>query len=290
MQKLKSRLSRLFNPLAVALVAVIALTSVIPIGATGSVPSVSANALSSEEQALVYAISAGTISRVEADQRADQFRIQAVEKAREEMNKLAAQGSAAKGRDVVYLGTNKTFYNSGWGVYWAESTTYLGTCESLVILQGNKNFATTSYNAAGLGAGAATAWVGNQFSVSGSGSRVASVSVSGSYIGKVFAAAAGGASAKVDMYLVVKDDTTGIQYPTLILSHSESFGGGSVSLTYFNKGVTVLLQGGHDYSAYISLEASASLYGVGSASSEWGNPVSPDFGKYMTYSSISINF
>lgn len=244
--------------------------------------------LSPQEQALVDAIAAGTISWEDAYQQAEQFRLEAVEKAREEISKLADQSPSTHRLDTVYLGTNRSFSSAGWGVYWSGySPDY---CESLVVLSGNNAYATTTFGPLGLGSAAANAWVGNQFTVAGSGSRVANISVAGSYIGDLFATAVGGSSAGVEIYLVVKDDTAGTSFSTQITSRSEGFGISRIPLTSFNRGLSVLLQAGHDYSAYISIEASASLYGAGMAGSQWGTPSIGDYSKYVKFTSISITF
>jgi hypothetical protein len=217
--------------------------------------------------------------------KAETYRLEAITLAEKGIEKLASQSRPMR-LDTVYLGTDRTFYDANWGIYWSEQYgTPTDELHSQSYLEDNQAEALVDYNLGGGGAG--IAWVGNQFTVSGSGSQYATISMSGNYTGSIFTAAVFGGSSGVDIVLVVKDDTTGLVSPLNILNTSTGFGDFEWDQN-FNYGMVVNLQANHSYSVYISLTASCGLVGAGFVTSDWGRW--DDIGEHVNYSYISIDF
>jgi len=253
---------------------------------TGTIGASGMGVLAAEEQKTVTTDNTMSSSQ-EANKLAEEARLEALKLAREGINKLASQSQQLR-LDTVYLGTDRTFYDAGWGLYWSEEWGAVnGDCYSQSFLETNQAEANLVYYA-GTGGAASIAFVGNQFSVSGSGSQYANIYISGSYLGGIDVAMAGGSSAVTDISFVVKDDTTETEYSTSILNASLGFGGDAWGDS-FNKGIGILLQAGHQYSAYLSLEASAGVWGIGYLNSDWGR-FDWDTGEYANWSYITIDF
>jgi|GEM_PF-1220138 len=189
---------------------------------------------------------------------------------------------------TVTLGTDATFTSADSG----DSGTSLW---GVAPCSKGSDYSTSSKRAreavltgpGGYGGGGAWAWVGKSFSVSGSDSRSANIRMSGHLYGLTSAAAGGSSSS--DVVLVLRDSTTGTSYSTSIYSESCGGLGWETVDQYFNRGLSVTLQGGHSYIAYLKITGSASTYGIGEAGSDFG-PWDGDDEGYINYSSISIDF
>lgn len=110
------------------------------------------------------------------------------------------------------------------------------------------------------------AWVGVPFTASQSGA--ANVIAEGNVHGLL--TAAGSTSTNVLVEIRVKDQTTGTVFKDEILSQG---GGGYAADTVdesFNSGTNLNLTGGHNYIAYVYLETSITLAGIGQAGSDFG--------------------
>jgi hypothetical protein len=189
--------------------------------------------------------------------------------------------------DTVYLGYDKTFYTADIGDYgwylWGSAFMAYG---SEYKLSQRKALATSCVGPAGVGGCACWVWVGKEFFVSGSGSRVANINVRGHMFGLTSAVAAGSAESRITF--VVLDRSTGTKYTTQIYHQSASGAEWYEVNQYFNNGVAVTLMGQHIYSAYILLETTASVYLTGEAGADFG-PYDFDPGD-VYYNYIKIDF
>jgi len=193
------------------------------------------------------------------------------------------------GTGTVYLGTDKTFYDASDGDKGTFST---GVCTSLYgseyYLSSEKSEAATLLGPGGYCSKGAWAWVGKSFYVSGSGSQTANIIQAGHIKG--LTTAFGGGSSNVKINFVVKDLTTGAEYSTTIYSKSEGGVGWTEVNKNYNKGIAVNLQAGHNYVAYLLVETSGAIYGVGEAGSDFGRQDGDYAGEGAWYYSIKIDF
>lgn len=196
--------------------------------------------------------------------------------------RLAATSTVTLGTDAIF--TNADYGNSGtssWGlapnIKGADYIKSSRTARQAVLL-----------GPGGAGGAGAWAWIGKTFTVSGSGSRAANIRMTGYLYGLTSAFQTGG-SASSEVYLVVKDTTTGTTYNTLVYSASKSALGYDLVDKSFNNGIGINLQAGHSYIAYLSVAGSASVTGVGEAGSDFGPQDGDDEG-YVRYSSIVVDF
>ncbi|MDD2613711.1 MAG: hypothetical protein PHH67_00055 [Methanosarcina sp.] len=222
-------------------------------------------------------------------------------KAEELINKIKAQNEQEISDSVnkstseqisilstVTLGTDATFTNADCG---DSGTSSWGAAPCLkgsdYIKSSRRAREAVLTGPGGYGGGGAWAWVGKSFYVSGSGSQSANIRMTGYLYGLTSAAAGGSSSSDVD--LVLKDSTTGTSYSTSIYSVSCGGLGWENVDQSFNKGLSVTLQGGHSYIAYLKVAGSASTYGIGEAGSDFGPGDGDDEG-YVSYSSIIVDF
>jgi len=166
------------------------------------------------------------------------------------------------GTGTVYLGTDTIFYDASHGDSGTSST---GVCPSSYgsdyYITANKAEAATVLGPGGYCSKGAWAWVGKSFYVSGSGSQTANIIQRGHIWGLTSAAAGGSSHAEITF--VVKDLTTGAEYSTTIYSKSEGGVGWTEVNRDYTKGITVNLQAGHTYIAYLLVETSGAIYGIG---------------------------
>ncbi len=139
----------------------------------------------------------------------------------------------------------------------------------------------------GYGNGSYWAWIGKSFYVSGSGSRSANIRMAGHFNGTTLGVLA--AAGATDIKLVVKDATTGTSYNTTIYSASGTNMPGQIANQDFNNGVSVTLMSGHSYKAYVEIDGSASITGMGIGASIFG-PWGGDANNQVSYSSLTIDF
>ena len=190
---------------------------------------------------------------------------------------------------TVTLGTDATFTSADSGdsgtSSWGAAPNFKGSDYSASSKKARETAVT---GPAGYGGCGAWAWVGKSFTVLGSGSQSANIRMSGHIYGLTSAAAGGSSSSNVD--LVLKDLTTGTSYSISIYSKSCGGLGWETVDQNYNKGLSITLQSGHDYIAYLKISGSSSTYGAGEAGSDFGPWDLDDDGECVTYSSIVINF
>lgn len=200
-----------------------------------------------------------------------------------------AKDSQITAWDPVYLGTDKTFTTADYGnkgsSTWGLAPWFYGSDYYLSL---NKDEAASVVGPGGYGGAGAWSWVGKTFSVYGSGSQTANIRTPG-YIWGLTTAFAGGSSNSV-INLVVKDITTGTAYTTNVYSQSAGGAGWFEVNQPFNNGVTVNLQAGHNYIAYLETQSSAATYGVGEAGSDFGRQDGDYSGEGAWYYSITVDF
>ncbi len=193
------------------------------------------------------------------------------------------------GTGTVYLGTDTTFYDASHGDSGTSST---GACPffygSDYYITANKAEAATVLGPGGYCSKGAWAWIGKSFYVSGSGSQTANIIQRGHIWGLTSAAAGGSSHAEIKF--VVKDLTTGAEYSTTIYSKSEGGVGWTEVNRDYTKGITVNLQAGHTYIAYLLVETSGAIYGIGEAGSDFGRQDGDYVGEGAWYYSITIDF
>ncbi|MBE0481339.1 MAG: hypothetical protein IBX68_10210 [Dehalococcoidia bacterium] len=196
--------------------------------------------------------------------------------------------SSVRYRTQVHLGTDAIFYTADGGNADAGRWGATPGAWGADYYAGMRRAEAASLVGPG-GWGGAWAWanVGKFFTVVGEGSRVADLRVIGDLNGYLSVLVAG--STSVTVKFVLYNYTTGTSYETVILNQSLGLAGYSHWTHGFNQGIPVLLQAGHDYIAYIQVETASGVYGVGYACSDWGRQ-DGDYGQYIQYSSISINF
>lgn len=197
--------------------------------------------------------------------------------------------SILAGTGTVNLGTDITFYDASDG---DKGTFATGVCPSFYgsdyYLASEKSEAATLLGPGGYCSKGAWAWVGKSFYVSGSGSQTANIIQAGHIWGLTTAAAGGSSNAEITF--VVKDLTTGAEYSTIIYSKSEGGVGWTEVNKDYTKGITVNLQAGHTYVAYLLVETSGAIYGVGEAGSDFGRQDGDYSGEGAWYYSIKIDF
>ncbi|WNY27620.1 hypothetical protein [Methanolapillus ohkumae] len=189
----------------------------------------------------------------------------------------------------IKLGTNVTFTTADCGDFgksrWGSSIMFNGSDYNLSSRQARE---VAMSGPAGAGGCGAWSWVGKSFYVNGTGSKAANIRMSGQLYG--LTTAFGGGSSNTLVELVVLDQTTGTSYSTTIYQQS----GGAVSWSEvnrsFNNGVTVNLQGGHQYIAYLKISGSAATYGAGEAGSDFGPWDMDNNGESVKYSNIVVSF
>jgi hypothetical protein len=244
--------------------------------------------LSDTEIAYLSNLPDNIVSTKEGYEQAEKYRLEAVRLAEKGIEKLVSQSQLLR-LDTVNLGTDRTFYDAGWGVYWSETwgTIDDGNCYSTSYLEQNQDEANIMLMA-GAGGAASIAWVGNQFTVSGSGSQQANISMSVDYVGYLDAYAVPGGSVGINIDLVIRDDTTETEYSTEILDYSIGLGSNQWDVS-INAGDSLVLQAGHQYTVYLALTASAGISGIGYIVNDWGR-FDADTGQYANYSYINIDF
>jgi hypothetical protein len=227
------------------------------------------------------------ISSQEANKLAEEARLEALKLVREGINKLASQLQPTRS-DIVYLGTDITFNYAEWGLYYSDEWGMVnGDCYSQSFLDIKQAEANLVYYI-GSGGAACTAQVGNDFTVSGSGSQYANIYIVGSYLGGIDVAVFPGGSAVTDINFIVKDNTTGTEYSTSILHAYLDIGEDIWGDDNYNEGISILLQAGHQYSAYLELEAG--IWGGGNINSDWGRFDWDSSGEGANWSYITISF
>jgi hypothetical protein len=190
---------------------------------------------------------------------------------------------------TVTLGTDATYTTADYGNSGTSSWGLAPSIKGADYVKSSKQARqAVLVGPGGAGGAGAWAWIGKKFTVSGSGSRAANIRMTGHLYGLTSAFETGG-SASSEVYLNVKDQTTGTLYSTLVYSDSRSNLGYDVVDQNFNNGVGINLQAGHSYVAYLSVAGSASVTGAGEAGSDFG-PQDGDNEGYVSYSSIVVDF
>ena len=198
------------------------------------------------------------------------------------MNRLGGEKTRTS---TVTLGTDKTFTDADT---WDKDRSWSGVCVPRVV-DSDYDYKWawgTCLLGPGVGWGAAWAYSGKEFYVSGEGSQSANIIIDGIYDGLTMAA--GTCSADTDITFHIYDTTTSADYSTTIYSQSTGVAGYYDVDEDFRKGKSVTLQAGHTYVAFILLETAASMAGVGVSSSDFG-PFDGDDGEVWYYS-IEIDF
>ncbi|MCL2141097.1 MAG: hypothetical protein FWH42_05505 [Dehalococcoidia bacterium] len=200
---------------------------------------------------------------------AEAMRLDSVAHAEEEFRKkMITRVAESRAYDTVYLGTDKSFDRFNGGSTWDDtliSGSWLGATKRARANFTNRyaeaKVASTSID---FGAATAIACVGNQFTVAGSsgGSQVATIREIGVHKGEISAGALGGSSAAVEIWFMIKDETSGVEYKEEIVRESVGFGGSTIYSTH-SVGRDTLLRVGRNYTVYLKLVVSASLYGIG---------------------------
>lgn len=204
-------------------------------------------------------------------------------------NSLSVRQLTATATSTVTLGTDATFTTADYG---NSGTSTWGAVPSIkgadYVKSSKKAREAVVAGPGGAGGAGAWAWIGKQFTVSGSGSRAANIRMTGYLYGLTSAFETGG-SATSEVYLRVKDTTTGTTYNSLVYSVSRSTLGYVIVDRSFNNGIGINLQAGHSYIAYLSVSGSAAVTGAGEAGSDFGPQDGDDEG-YVKYNSIVIDF
>lgn len=175
----------------------------------------------------------------------------------------------------VSLGTSKTISDMTIG---SSGGTNLDGVPSI----GGSAYNTTADRAtaavlSGSGIGTDTKWatIGVPFTVTGSGSQSATVAAVGDYNTSRTVLGASSASINIEFYL--KNVTTGTSLKTSIFSANSSAAGFTNNAKSFNQGLSATLRGGDKYKAYIYLETSISIAGIGEACADAGPQDGDDY-------------
>lgn len=272
----------------VLIAGLIGCVSIFPVSADDQAISGQGITLSKTKSELLASIpNDATVSKADIA-KAEELRLAAQAEMDKAINGSLSSMAIMPALSTVFLGTNQTFYSADWGNkdkgkswfpngIW-DSDYYTGyACQDEAV--------TT------LGPGAGSAWayaqVGTQFTVSGSGSQVATIRMSGWYDGYLLVALAG--STSVEMNLVIKDLTNSTTYTDPILNESRSLAGEADWNQGFVVGETVLLQAGHTYLTYLELKTSSAVWSNGLAFSDWGHE-DGDSGQYAQYYWFAVEF
>ncbi|WNY27811.1 hypothetical protein [Methanolapillus ohkumae] len=244
----------------------------------------------------ISSIDASNISEKEATKMSETARL-AIEKEIEKEIEASVKGlsrnpSQTKVAQAVTLGRNTSFSTADTLNYstskWGVSLKTVTNSTSSTSSKTSQEFA---FAYPGVGGCGAWAYVGQKFNVSGSGSQNANIRMIGTISGDT--EALGGATAGSKAELVIYDFTTGTSYKETIYNQSRSIAGVSRVNQSFNVGKTVLLQGGHQYVAYLLIEGTASAVVAGEAGSDfgpWDGGIGDPAFQGVKYSIIYIDF
>jgi len=227
------------------------------------------------------------IQELEALVSIEELKFDTKRKVEEELNNQLAQNSLTR-TSTVNLGTNAYFTDADYKYDWISRS-------GLVVNQGKssvnlsmKSAEVYSYLRGGVyGSEAVGVYLGKKFTVVGSNSQSANISMLGIHGGSLASFVAGSSTADIDIELVVKNINNGVEWSTKILSASRSFGSWPYNLTTYNKGVQLNLQAGHSYYVYVKIIAGTAMSALGGqVESAWGY----DPNRIVTYASISVTF
>ena len=181
-----------------------------------------------------------------------------------------------KGVDTFFYSASEGDQNSTrWGV---------GNCTTSVDIPNRRPL--IGAWSVGVGWGSGLSWVGQRFNVTGNGSQGAYIRMDGQYTGQLWSSISG--SSAVDIVFNLFDATAGsiIAQTTVYQAQVSNFQGILVNEP-FNHSVYAVLTAGRQYVAYLTISGTATEYGLGTSSLEFGKPQD---GNFIRYNHIHVDW